>query len=146
MLRFTILLSAALLLALATGPATRAGEGDYVCPPCACAADGQTHAGPGRCPACGMELVRRSEVVTVVILLYDGVQIIDYTGPYEVFGQAGFRVVTVSDTGQPVTTAMGMKVTPDHSFATSPQPTILLVPGGNAETAYGDSGVVDWLV
>ena len=42
----------------------------------------------------------------VAILMFDGVQIIDFAGPYEVFGHAGFGVVTVSEDGKAVTTAM----------------------------------------
>jgi putative intracellular protease/amidase len=143
MLRIATLLALVLVFVSSAAPARAAGE--FVCPPCSCGADGEVHDAPGRCSRCGMELVRKSEVQTVAILLYDGVQIIDYAGPYEVFGQAGFRVVTVSDNGQAVTTAMGMKVTPDYSLASSPQPTILLVPGGDAEAAYGDPLVVDWV-
>jgi len=143
MLRIACLLAVILVVA-ATAPPT-AATGEYVCPPCSCGADAETHDAPGRCSACGMAFVRKTEVQTVAILLYDGVQIIDYAGPYEVFGQAGFRVITVSDDGSAVTTAMGMKVTPDFSLANSPQPTILLVPGGDAETAYGDPLVIDWV-
>jgi putative intracellular protease/amidase len=143
MLKTALLLTVVLALVAIAPPA--GAVDDFVCPPCGCGADGKVHAGPGRCDACGMDLVPRSEVQTVAILLYDGVQIIDYTGPYEVFGQTGFRVVTVSDDGTAVTTAMGMKVTPDHSFANAPQPTILLVPGGDAERAYEDAKVVDWV-
>ena len=82
----------------------------------------------------------------VAILLYDGVQIIDYTGPYEVLGQVrGFRVYTVSETGKTLTTAMGMSVNPKHDFASAPAPDILVVPGGNAEAAYGNPRVVAWV-
>jgi len=143
MLRIATLLALILVL-VSTAPAA-VGAGEFVCPPCSCGADGEVHDAPGRCSRCGMELVKKSEVETVAILLYDGVQIIDYAGPYEVFGQARFRVFTVSDNGQAVTTAMGMKVTPDYSLASAPQPTILLVPGGDAEAAYGDPLVVDWV-
>jgi transcriptional regulator GlxA family with amidase domain len=82
----------------------------------------------------------------VAILLYEGVQIIDYTGPYEVLGQVrGFRVYTVSETGKTLTTAMGMSVNPKYDFATAPAPDLLVVPGGNAEAAYDNPRVVDWV-
>jgi putative intracellular protease/amidase len=82
----------------------------------------------------------------VAILLYEGVQIIDYTGPYEVLGQVrGFRVYTVSETGKTLTTAMGMSVNPKYDFASAPAPDILVVPGGNAEAAYDNPRVVDWV-
>lgn len=34
-------------------------------------------------------------------------QIIDYSGPYEVFGTEGFEVYTVAEQKQPITTNMG---------------------------------------
>ena len=36
------------------------------------------------------------------ILIFDGVQIIDYTGPYEIFRAAGFDVYTVAETKEPI--------------------------------------------
>jgi putative intracellular protease/amidase len=70
------------------------------------------------------------------ILLFDGVQIIDYTGPYEVLGGVfleggpAFNVYTVAETAAPITTAMGMSVNPRYSFADAPAPDLLLLPGG----------------
>ncbi len=69
--------------------------------------------------------------ITVAILMFDGVQIIDFAGPYEVFGQAGFGVLTLSEDGEPVETAMGLHTSPDHSFANAPDFDVLLVPGGD---------------
>lgn len=80
-------------------------------------------------------------VTNVGILLFDGVQIIDFAAPYEVFGQAGFGVATVSEDGKPVTTAMGLKVTPDHAFADAPPFDVLLVPGGDVDDAAGSEVV-----
>lgn len=83
--------------------------------------------------------------VQVGILLFDGVQIIDFAGPYEVFGAAGFGVVTVSADGQPVTTAMGLKVTPDHAYADMPEVDLLLVPGGEVADAMHDEALLDFV-
>jgi putative intracellular protease/amidase len=80
--------------------------------------------------------------VRVGIVLFDGVQIIDFAGPYEVFGAAGFGVVTLSSDGGPVTTAMGLKVTPDAGFAGAPPFDVLLVPGGDVEDARQDPDVL----
>lgn len=74
-----------------------------------------------------------SPSVQVAILLFDGVQIIDFAAPYEVFGQARFGVYTMSADGKPVTTAMGLQVTPDHRFADAPPADVLLVPGGDVD-------------
>ncbi|MCW8109228.1 DJ-1/PfpI family protein [Alteromonas ponticola] len=76
-------------------------------------------------------ITKAEEQPSVGILLFDGVQIIDFTGPWEVFGHAKYSVKTVSSDGQQITTTMGMKVTPDYSYRDAPQFDILLVPGGH---------------
>jgi putative intracellular protease/amidase len=83
--------------------------------------------------------------VRVGIVMYDGVQIIDFAGPYEVFGNAGFGVVTVSPDGKPVTTAMGLKVTPDASFDTAPPFDVLLIPGGDVADAQRNQRILDFI-
>lgn len=83
--------------------------------------------------------------VRVGIVLFDGVQIIDFAGPYEVFGTAGFGVTTVSADGKPVKTAMGLTVTPDTSFADAPAFDVLLVPGGDVDAAQKNTAVLDFI-
>jgi transcriptional regulator GlxA family with amidase domain len=73
----------------------------------------------------------------LAILIFDGVQIIDYTGPYETFGHVysddapAFNIYTVSEKTAPITTAMGMSVIPKYSFENAPEPDVLLIPGGD---------------
>ena len=86
-----------------------------------------------------------ASAVRVGIVLFDGVQIIDFAGPYEVFGAADFGVVTISADGKPVTTAMGLKVTPDASFADAPAFDVLLVPGGDVADAERDPKLLDFI-
>jgi putative intracellular protease/amidase len=67
----------------------------------------------------------------VAILIFDGVQIVDYTGPYEVLGSWSRRnVYTVAEKATPITTHMGMRVVPNYTFENSPKPDILVIPGG----------------
>ncbi|NZA25701.1 DJ-1/PfpI family protein [Luteimonas sp. SJ-92] len=89
-------------------------------------------------PAGAAHRAHSEPAVQVGIVLFDGVQIIDFAAPYEVFGQAGFGVATVSADGGPVTTAMGLAVTPDHGFADAPPFDVLLVPGGDTGDAERD--------
>src|SRR5512135_841696 len=103
-----------------------AGVGRYVCSPCGLPCDAKFFDKPGTCPDCGMPLVTEEEAKAaaaaaipakkVAILIFNGVEIIDYTGPYEVFGAANFDVYTVARTKDPITTAMGMTVVPKYSF------------------------------
>lgn len=81
----------------------------------------------------------------VAILLFEGVQIIDFTGPYEVFGQAGLRVFTVAASKAPITTSMGMKVTPDYALADAPPAQVLVIPGGDIGAAVDNPDVIAWI-
>lgn len=82
----------------------------------------------------------------VAILIFDRVQIIDYSGPYEVFADAGYDVFTVAATKRPVTTAAGdgIKLTPKYTFADAPQADIVVIPGGGYE-APSNSAAVAWI-
>lgn len=81
----------------------------------------------------------------VAILMFDQVQIIDFAAPYEVFGQAGFEVYTVSKDSKPIMTAMGLNVSPAYSFENLPTVDAVLVPGGDVEVVMNDRDVRHWL-
>jgi putative intracellular protease/amidase len=82
----------------------------------------------------------------VAVLVFDGAEIIDFSGPWEVFGAAGFDVYAVGATKQPVTTEMGMTVVPRYTFADAPAPTVLVVPGGGVTAARRDPATLRYLV
>ena len=128
-------------------PKIESGKKVYVCPPCGLDCDRQTYDKPGVCPQCGMTLVEKTgnTPMTVAILLFNGVQIIDYSGPWEVFGQAGFVVHTVAAGSGPITTVFGQKVIPDYTFQNSPKADILLIPGGSVTDAINDSRLIEWI-
>lgn len=129
----------------------------FVCGPCGCDQDEVFHDKPGNCSACGMELFaahkskykpQRGRVTnaprkTVAILLFPGVQIIDFTGPWEVFGQANWNVFTVAKSDELLETAMGMQVKPHYDFDHAPEADFLLVPGGNVQ--HDDKEIQRWL-
>jgi putative intracellular protease/amidase len=131
---------------------------EYVCPPCGCGNDDKVYDKAGVCSVCGMQLVLKGSAAaqappqgpsqnrkSVAILIFDGVQIIDYTGPYEVFGQAGMEVFTVAVKPQMVTTAMGMKVTPHYTLENAPASDVLLIPGGGVTETQEDPNVIKWI-
>lgn len=64
----------------------------------------------------------------VAILLFDGVQELDFAGPYEVLARAA-DVFTVAARRE-VTGRLGLKVAADHEFADAPAPDVLVIPGG----------------
>ncbi|MCG6498327.1 GlxA family transcriptional regulator [Kitasatospora sp. A2-31] len=75
----------------------------------------------------------------VVIVLFEGVDLLDVTGPPEVFSlvqremddATGYRVVLAAETTDPVTTSAGVRILPDLSFREASARSIdtLLVPG-----------------
>lgn len=87
----------------------------------------------------------------LAIFIFDGVQIIDYTGPYEVFGQAMdgrqhlFNVYTVAEKADPITTNMGMTVVPKYTFDTAPKPDVILLPGGNVPPQLDNPKIIKWV-
>jgi putative intracellular protease/amidase len=82
----------------------------------------------------------------VAILIFNGVEIIDYSGPYEVFADAGYEVFTVAVDKKPITTAAGdgETVTPKYSFADAPQADIVVVPGGDLDMK-NSAAAVAWI-
>ena len=73
----------------------------------------------------------------VAVLMFDNVEVMDFAGPFEVFGVSGqragknlFDVYTVARESKPVMARNNLSVNPDYSFRDCPRPDILVVPGG----------------
>jgi putative intracellular protease/amidase len=82
----------------------------------------------------------------VAILLFNGVQLIDFAGPWEVFGTAGLLVHTVAERQETLTAVFGEKVVPDYTFADSPKADVLLVPGGGVwNEAIHSAPLLSWI-
>ncbi|MFE3652956.1 GlxA family transcriptional regulator [Streptomyces sp. NPDC059152] len=86
----------------------------------------------------------------VLVVLFDGVQSLDVTGPIEVFSGAGqgapgaYRIRTATLDGAPVRTTSGLTLVPDLALDAAEPPHTLLVPGGHG-TCTPDPHLVDWL-
>jgi putative intracellular protease/amidase/DNA-directed RNA polymerase subunit RPC12/RpoP len=113
----------------------------YKCPPCGSSCDNRMFDTRGACPVCGMTLVTEAEAAAarqparkkVAILVFAGCEILDFSGPYEMFGAAGCEVFTVAADKTNVTTSMGLTVAPRYCFADAPTPEVLVIPGGGVE-------------
>jgi transcriptional regulator GlxA family with amidase domain len=84
----------------------------------------------------------------VAIVIYKGVELLDFAGPGEVFASAGhgaFEVFTVASTIEPITSQGFVKILPDHSIDTSPKPDVIVIPGGNVSAVYDDPKMMDWI-
>ncbi|WP_282206204.1 GlxA family transcriptional regulator [Kitasatospora fiedleri] len=67
---------------------------------------------------------------SVLLVLFDGVQSLDVSGPLEVFHGGGYRVTTASPGGRPVRTSSGLTLLPDTDLDLAAPAHTLLVPGG----------------
>jgi putative intracellular protease/amidase len=84
----------------------------------------------------------------VAILVHDGVELLDFAGPGEVFAAAGngaFDVFTVGPTHATVTSQGFVKITPDFAIDDSPRPDIIVIPGGRTRVLYDDPKVMAWI-
>ncbi|SDF93247.1 DJ-1/PfpI family protein [Pedobacter terrae] len=123
----------------------------YACTPCNYPCDTTTYEQPGVCKHCGMALVEKNrqasmdEKITVCFYLYDGVEILDFAGPMEVFSYAGFKVITVAKTKAPLISQGVLKIIPDYSIKDAPQTDIFAVFGGSDEVATNDPEVISWI-
>ena len=94
-----------------------------------------------------------AETKNVMLLLFPDVEVLDFAGPFEVFSVASqnaaprsIQVMTVSHRKEQLAAVGGLKVVPDHDFASSPQADVLLVPGGSgSRRAVQDEAVLAWL-
>ncbi|TFW28414.1 DJ-1/PfpI family protein [Duganella callida] len=81
----------------------------------------------------------------VAVLLFEGVEEIDYAGPIEAFGASGAKVFTVGQTKATVESVWGLKVTPDYEFSDAPEADVLVVPGGGIKAAWKNPMLLGWV-
>jgi transcriptional regulator GlxA family with amidase domain len=86
--------------------------------------------------------------IPIAVAISEGVTVIDFAGPWEVFQdvhvkergadmeeQMPFELFTVSEKTEPVTGSGGLKLVPDYSFASAPQPRVVVVPAQRGSAA-----------
>ena len=99
--------------------------------------------------------------LTVGILIFDDVEVLDFAGPFEVFSRtrtvagadsrrtedsAPFEVFTVARTRETIAAIGGLKVTPAYAWSDAPAIDILVVPGGFGTRALlQDEPTLAWI-
>lgn len=95
----------------------------------------------------------------ITILIYPGVQSLDFTGPLEVFAGAqrlieqtgrrerGYEITLLSVDGKPLQTSSGLTVTPHASLAAAPEPidTLIVAGGYGRKQAAADREMLGWI-
>src|SRR5947208_10454721 len=83
--------------------------------------------------------------LNTAIFIFDGVEVLDFAGPFEVFSRtrlvpgvesrrsdasAPFRVFTVARKVEPITATGDLQLMPRYSFQTCPTVDLVVIPGG----------------
>jgi transcriptional regulator GlxA family with amidase domain len=96
-----------------------------------------------------------STINRVAILLFDGVELLDFAGPFEVFSAARsnpdspdrlMEVFTVAEQDDPIICRNGLVVLPSYSLKYCPYADILVIPGGQGtRTAIHNKRLIAWI-
>ena len=89
--------------------------------------------------------------IRVAFVISKGAVLIDFAGPWEVFENAtipgrdmmdsAFEVYTVAETLEPVTASGGMKIVPNYTFQSAPQPKVIVIPAQDDST----EAMLNWI-
>ena len=91
--------------------------------------------------------------MNVGIYIYDNAEVLDFSGPFEVFSTAArvsknpdlFHVYLIGETGDTVTARAGFKVIPDYSIHNHSALDLLVVVGGVHTAEMEKNNVMAWL-
>lgn len=94
-----------------------------------------------------------SEPRRIAVLLFDGVEELDFAGPWEVlaawadqFPDDGIEVFTIADLIGPIRCAKGLRVLADHPRVGAPPFDVLVLPGGRGtRPLLKDDAMLAWL-
>ena len=89
----------------------------------------------------------------VAILIYEGVELLDFSGPAEVFADAsgedgldGYEVLLVAPTHDAVKpNGVGGRIVPQCSIDDCPEPDVVVLPGGETGNVEDNPAVMAWL-
>lgn len=91
--------------------------------------------------------------MNIGIYIYDQAEVLDFSGPFEVFSTAArvngngdlFKVFLIGETGATVTARAGYRVIPDYSIANHPALDVLLIAGGVHTGELQKNNVIAWV-
>lgn len=91
--------------------------------------------------------------LNIGIYIYDQAEVLDFSGPFEVFttasrvsaGDEPFNVFLIGETGAIVTARAGYRVIPDYGFDNHPKIDVLIIVGGMHVDEMNKPKVIDWV-
>lgn len=84
--------------------------------------------------------------LSVGVFVYPGVEILDFSGPAEVFGATpGFTPFVVAFKKEPIMAQGFVTITPRYSIDDCPPTDILVFPGGGTGNVMDEQKMIDWI-
>lgn len=84
--------------------------------------------------------------IKVAILIFEGVELLDFAGPGEVFSATeGFEVYTVGLEEKPVLSQRFLTLVPAYTLDNCPSPDIVVIPGGELEYLLDYKPLLQWI-
>ncbi|WP_028581364.1 DJ-1/PfpI family protein [Desulfogranum japonicum] len=90
----------------------------------------------------------------IAILLFDDVEVLDFTGPFEVFSVTNeladytlMDIYTVAARKGSITAKNGLTVIPDYEISQAPEPDLLIIPGGDGtRPILQQDRIITWII
>jgi len=97
------------------------------------------------------------KVRNVAVFVYEGVEILDFGGPSEVFAASGitdkdgkwqnaFNVYIVAESKKTIKSQGFIQVIPEYTISDCPKPDIIVLPGGDTRASRKNPKVKEWLL
>jgi len=87
--------------------------------------------------------------MNVAILLWDGVDLLTFAGPAQVFSEAGdgsaCYVYTVADSRYSIVSQNFLEITPEYALHECPRPEVVVIPAGGVVYVRQRQGLLHWL-
>lgn len=96
--------------------------------------------------------------MNVGIYIYNEVEVLDFSGPFEVFSTASrvkkqidedlpdlFKVFTIGEKGAPILARGGLEIVPKYSILDHPKIDLLIIPGGIVSEELEKDHLISWI-
>ena len=91
--------------------------------------------------------------MNIGIYLYDQAEVLDFSGPFEVFSTASrlcpgdepFNVYMISESGKTITARGGYSINPAYGFHNHPHTDVLIIVGGVHDAEMNKRQVIRWI-
>jgi putative intracellular protease/amidase len=89
---------------------------------------------------------QQSDALNVAIVLYNGIELLDFSGPGEVFAATkGFNTYTVAISKDAIVSQGFVKVMPEYTIFNCPDPDIVVLSGGGTQKISENESAINWI-